>query len=173
MPTQDSAELSDLKKSSSPQKAVTGNVNKYESYREAWSRIKHAQGNGFFLEAITIQESIISDRLIVFLARPEAENRLCKDRKGRWPSFGQIIERWRKSFPDEQAFPAGLEGRVSNLVDEVDQWRCDRNQAIHAIVKSDPGQPTQNIDLFLQQAKEVAERGERLAKAVSNWQRRQ
>ncbi|NJM48932.1 MAG: hypothetical protein HC860_24505 [Alkalinema sp. RU_4_3] len=59
MSTQDSIELSNLKKSSFPQKDVAGNVNKYESYREAWSRIKHAQENGFFLEAITIQESII------------------------------------------------------------------------------------------------------------------
>jgi hypothetical protein len=53
-----------VRKSTSPQKLIAGNSSKYDSYHEAGSRIQLAQDNGFFLEAITIQESIISDRLI-------------------------------------------------------------------------------------------------------------
>jgi hypothetical protein len=100
-----------VRKSTSPQKLIAGNSSKYDSYREAWSRIKLAQDNGFFLEAITIQESIIA----------------------------------------------------------VDQWRNVRNEAIHAIVKSEPGQPTQPIDVFLNKAKEAAEEGEHLAREICNW----
>lgn len=44
----------DLRKSQVSSKEITGNANKYEAYREAWARIKLAQENSFFLEAITI-----------------------------------------------------------------------------------------------------------------------
>ncbi len=55
-----------MKKSTPPANGVTGNAAKYESYREAWSRIDAACENQFFLEAITIEESIISDRIISY-----------------------------------------------------------------------------------------------------------
>ena len=53
-----------MRKSKTLEKSIAGNASKYYSYREAWTRIKLAQENGFYLEAIAIQESIISDRLI-------------------------------------------------------------------------------------------------------------
>jgi hypothetical protein len=49
------------------QNSITGNVVKYLSYREAWTRIKQAQEQGFYLEAVTLEESIITDRLISYL----------------------------------------------------------------------------------------------------------
>ncbi|HEY9743857.1 MAG TPA: hypothetical protein V6C90_25495 [Coleofasciculaceae cyanobacterium] len=153
-----------MRKSSSPQKLIAGNSSKYDSYREAWSRIKLAQENDFFLEAITIQESLISDRLISYLSRPTASNPLSKDKKGHWPSFSNLIKSWRSEFPN------GLQvGSYTDLISAVDQWRKVRNEAIHAIVKSEPGQPTQPIDLFLTKAKEAAEQGERLAREICNW----
>jgi hypothetical protein len=153
-----------MRKSSSPQKLIAGNSSKYDSYREAWSRIKLAQENDFFLEAITIQESLISDRLISYLSRPTASNPLSKDKKGQWPSFSNLIKSWRSEFPN------GLQvGSYTDLISAVDQWRKVRNEAIHAIVKSEPGQPTQPIDLFLTKAKEAAEQGERLAREICNW----
>jgi Arc/MetJ-type ribon-helix-helix transcriptional regulator len=161
----------DLKKSSPITKEIAGNSSKYKSYREAWSRIKQAQENQFFLEAITIQESIISDRLISFLAGSNAKNTLIKDKRGRWPSFGNLIQRWESEFSEE---PKSKETQnLENLINAVDQWRNDRNEAIHAIVKSDPGEPTQDIDLFLRIAKEVAEQGTHLAKEVCKWHKAQ
>ncbi|PZO44114.1 MAG: hypothetical protein DCF19_02590 [Pseudanabaena frigida] len=153
-----------MRKSKVPSKEIVGNVNKYESYREAWSRIKLAQENHFFLEAITIQESIISDRLISFLSRPESSNPLYKKRNGQFPSFYEIIEHWRSEFSD-----VIQSGSYPDLIEAVNQWRKTRNEAIHAIVKSDPGEPTQPINLFLQKAKEVAQEGEKLAREVSKW----
>lgn len=49
-------------KSSSAPKSTKGNTAKYYSYAEAWTRIKLAQEQGFYFEAIVLQESIISDR---------------------------------------------------------------------------------------------------------------
>jgi Arc/MetJ-type ribon-helix-helix transcriptional regulator len=162
----------DLKKSSPITKEIGGkNPGKYKSYREAWSRIKQAQENQFFLEAITIQESIISDRLISFLAGSNVKNILTKDKRGRWPSFGNLIQRWESEFSEE--LKSGETQNLANLINAVDQWRNDRNEAIHAIVKSDPGEPTQDIDLFLRTAKKVAEQGTYLAKEVCKWHQAQ
>ena len=44
-----------------------GNAAEYFSYAEAWVRIREARGSGFHLEAVTLQESIIADRLLSFL----------------------------------------------------------------------------------------------------------
>ncbi|MBD2175623.1 hypothetical protein H6F42_01655 [Pseudanabaena sp. FACHB-1998] len=154
--------MSEYRKSQIPSKEIFGNVNKYESYREAWSRIKLAQENHFFLEAITIQESIISDRLISFLSRPESPNPLPDHTRGRYLSFNQIIQKWRSEVSDTSV-------SCIALIDAVDRWRRIRNEAIHAIVKSDTGESTQSIDLFLQKAKEAADEGERLAREVCKW----
>ncbi|WP_144266123.1 hypothetical protein [Pleurocapsa sp. PCC 7327] len=156
-----------MRKSQVPLKQIVGNINKYESYREAWSRIKLAQENHFFLEAITIQESIISDRLISFLSRPEALNPPSKRKNGQFPSLNQLIKQWRSEFPH-----ALQSGSYSDLISAVDQWRRTRNEAIHAIVKSEPGEPTQPIDSFLQKAKEAAEEGEKLTREVCKWCKR-
>ncbi|WP_052537462.1 hypothetical protein [Gloeocapsa sp. PCC 73106] len=58
------------------------------------------------------------------------------------------------------------------MIDAVDQWRRFRNEAIHAIVKSKPGEPTQPVDLFLQKAKEAAEAGDNLAREICNWSKK-
>lgn len=146
--------------------------NKYESYREAWSRIKLAQENHFFLEAITIQESIISDRLISFLTQT-APKPLTKNKNGQFPMFGKLIDLWGLKFP------SGLQsGSYPDLIAAVDQWRHSRNEALHEIVKFEPGESTQPIDtqpidLFLQRAKEAAEEGEKLTREVCNWCRKE
>ncbi|MBD2579780.1 hypothetical protein [Oscillatoria sp. FACHB-1406] len=152
-----------MRKSEASSKQISGNVNKYESYREAWSRIKLALENQFFLEAITIQESIISDRLLSFLSRPDAPNPLVL-KNGSFPSFGKLIKGWRSEFKD--GLPSGS---YPDLIEAVDRWRRYRNEAIHAIVKSEPGEPTQPIDSFLQKAKDAAEEGEKLTREVCNW----
>lgn len=153
-----------MRKSSPSSKEIAGNSEKYESYREAWSRIQSALENHFYLEAITIEESIISDRLISTFSGSKSLKPLPELKTGRSHSFYQLIEHWRS------AFSGGLQsGEYSNLIEAVDQWRCMRNRAIHAIVKSAPGEPHPSIDGFLLIAKEAAEKGEKLAREVSKW----
>lgn len=161
-------QLENMRKSQVPLKEIAGNAEKYESYREAWSRIKLAQENHFFLEAITIQESIISDRLISFLSRSTAPHPLSFLESGKFPSFYRLIQYWRLEFP--KALQSGL---YPDLIEAVDQWRCMRNKAIHAIVKSESGKPTKSIDEFLQKAKDTAEEGEKLAREVCKWSQKE
>ena len=51
----------------------------------------------------------------------------------------------------------------------VDEWRKERNAIVHGIVKSNPGEPTQNIQSFLARAERAANEGKSLARAVSDW----
>ena len=153
-----------MRKSKPMSEEVGGNAAKYHSYREAWARIDQALAEGFYLEAVTIEESIIADRLINYLARPTARRPLDKDR-GRWPGFARLIAAWRDDFPSGLRFESH-----PDLIDEVDDWRCDRNCVVHRIVKSDPGTPTTPVMEFLAHAKQTAELGARLARAVCDWE---
>ena len=102
------------------------------------------------------------------MSRPTSSQPLSQNRNGKFPSFGKLIERWRLEFPDELQ-----SGSYLDLIKAVDQWRDMRNEAIHTIVKSEPGKPTQSIDEFLQRAKETAEEGERLAREVCKWSQKE
>lgn len=141
-----------------------GNTRKYESYKAAWERIRDAQAAGFPLEAVAIQESLISDRLISFLARPTAPKPLTKRKHGQWPSFKELIDKWRVEYPAGLAVVG-----YPDLVKAVDQWRLDRNEVLHALAKSDPGTSTVAVTEFLRRAHHAAECGGLLAKAVLAW----
>jgi hypothetical protein len=153
------------KKSQSPTISPKGNATKYLSYREAWTRIKLARQEGFFFEAITLQESIITDRLInylVFVGEIKQPTEVYK-----YPNFYELLKLWKKSHP----MPIAAMGR-SNLQEAVDEWRILRNKAIHGMVKSHPGSPTEAVDDFLAVAESAASEGEILARAVSEWCRK-
>lgn len=130
------------------------------SYAEAWRRIKAANNAGFHFEAVTICESIISDRLLSFVAgtEPEPSSKLTVK-----TPFGELIKRWRtqtKELPELHGVDLGY---------AVDQWRNQRNKIVHGLAKSAPGTPPEDLDAFLTQAKETAMRGAALARAVCRW----
>jgi hypothetical protein len=138
-----------------------GNTDKYDKYREAWTRIKKAQENKFFLEAITIEESIISDRLSSYLKSQEIY-----PEKPRFLSLGKLVDLWGKACPD----PIHI-NEIENLQDAVLAWKDKRNDAVHAIVKSKPGQSEVSVSEFLEKARATAEEGVILAMAVQKWKR--
>lgn len=157
-----------MRKSKPTQKLISGNASKYDSYREAWSRIRLAKENGFFLEAIVIQESIISDRLISYLSCSTKDNSLSNKNHNGFTPLNNLIQRWSSDFPN--GLPSG---EYPDLISAVNEWRCFRNEAVHNIVKSKTGNLTQSIDLFLQTAKEAAEKGNNLTREVCNWSKKQ
>jgi len=151
-----------MKKSNEEREGVTGNVEKYMSYTEAWKRVNEAQEKEFYLEAVTIQESIICDRLISYLVGTGAISRKSKLRD--YPRFSRLLNEWK----DAATHPISQDG-YADLRSEVDDWREERNHLIHGMVKSHPGTPTEPIEDFLTRAKEAAEEGTQLARAVCNW----
>jgi len=157
-----------MRKSTQPKKAVTGNKQKYLAYREAFARIKESHENGFYLEAIAIEESIITDRIISYLKRPNAPSQLKKGKHGGYPSFSNLI----KILDKDVGRPIEVK-KYNDLCSSLNIWRADRNNAIHCLVASEPGTPSQQVDDFLMKAKKCATEGAKLARAICDWHKAQ
>jgi hypothetical protein len=145
-----------ITKSSFLPQQSNGNTPKYRAYREAWTRIKEAQKQGFYLEAITIEESIISDRLSSYF-----RNVLEIERQPK--TFYEMGKTWREYHPE---IITSVD--YNDLISALDEWRKERNKAIHDIVHSDP-HVDRSIENFLSNTKTVAEDGEKLARIISQW----
>ncbi len=147
-------------KSTPPNTPPNGNIKKYLSYREAWTRIKQAQQQGFYLEAVTLTESIISDRLISYLVYVQK----IKVQPEKYLSFSRLIELWKNDTSSNTD-----DAECRELQQAVDNWRCNRNEIVHGMVKSYPGAEVDDVNNFLEKAKEAAKEGEKLARSVSSW----
>lgn len=137
---------------------VSGNQQKFNSYREAWTRISEARAQGFYLEAVVIQESIIADRLQSYLL---ASGWTSKSQKH--TSTGDLVKAWRKTLVDKQN---GSD--VAELALKATNWLYKRNRVTHAIAKTrrDDIAP---INDFLALANEAADEGQELARAIDRW----
>jgi hypothetical protein len=127
------------------------NITKYESYKYAFERLQEALDQEFFLEAVMIAESIVAERLLSYLTfrlKATKSDRTLNPRA----ALKQLIEQWEK-----------LDGSVvhkerQNLISDIDQWRGDRNECAHGLVKSNPGDPTKPVEEFRLKARECATR---------------
>ena len=90
---------------------------KEQLFRSAFSRIDNSISRGFHLEAITITESLICDRLET-LVSVVTESRI------KAMNLGPLLKMVRQ-IPE---FP-------TKLADEIDDWRIDRNYVVHQMVK--------------------------------------
>lgn len=147
-----------LKKNAS---TPAGNAAKHFSYREAFGRIKGSIAHGYYLEAVTLEESIISDRIssyLVIVGEAESDSKLERE------SFAKLITRWRGCVPKSI-----VDDHFCDLQISVDEWRNRRNKIVHGIVKSHPGAAPPDVLDFKREAELAARQGERLAKSVCNW----
>lgn len=110
-----------VKKSIQVTKPIKGYSDKFFAYREAWTRIKEAQEQGFYLEAITI-ESIISDRLSSYFRNVLTTEKQPNSLKG-------MQDLWKKHQPE-----AIISGGYNDLIFELDKWREEPNQSILAVL---------------------------------------
>jgi hypothetical protein len=139
-----------MRKSLPPKHPPIGNGTKFLCYREAWTRIEKALQQEFFLEAVAIEESIMWDRITSYL-RDQGET--VPDSK----TFGRVIESWKKM----------LHNNFCDLQEQVSAWKRQRDCVIHGMVKSE------NIDAFLEKAKDTAEKGRDLARTIERWREKQ
>jgi hypothetical protein len=136
------------------------NYYKFYSYRYAFSQMKKAIEGKFYLEAITIQESIITDRLLSFVIRKELINTSDSKLLIRNISLNNLTKLSKEHFDDEA------------LIKELEEFRFSRNNCIHAMVKSFPGNPTQKVSDFQKLAKETSLSGKVLTRKVDAWHTR-
>jgi len=131
-------------------------VAKGELYALAFSRIDMALREQFPLEAIALEESIISDRLRSILSKA-LPSVVKTNRSFEVSSLLNLI----------QAYVAP---RSDSLWTDTVAWTQKRNQAIHGIVASRSGKdakiPAAN---FVSHAMSVARKGLELARKISHW----
>jgi len=141
--------------------STKANQKKYLSYKEAFARINTAIAQRFFLEAITIEESIICDRMISYLHYKYAVIFSEKDMTSNKTTMGSLIILWGKEEP--VCMPCK---DYHNLRGDIDEWRKQRNTILHTMTKSFPGKPTKNVKDFMQDAQQAAKTGKKLARAL-------
>lgn len=125
---------------------------KYLSYRFAFQRMKESIEAGFFLEASTIAESVISDRLLS----------AC-NRKGTVSANLPLSKLINIAISVNPAVPTP---------ESLHEWRIARNQVIHAVSKSAPGKSTLKVSEFMELAESTAVNGLKLARIVATWSKK-
>ena len=136
---------------------MSKNMEKHDSYTLAYDRIAEALEQGFPLEAIAIEESIIADRLVSYLVFRNVTSPPINN-------FGKLIEFAEKHSESSNAL----------FFEQVRTWKNGRNSMLHGIVKSMPGTaPATKAEDFIAEARRLAEEGLKLTRVVQNWQKRQ
>ncbi|MHB1156630.1 MAG: hypothetical protein ACYC26_07310 [Phycisphaerales bacterium] len=128
---------------------------RYKLYRCAHERIAEAIKKGFYLEAIALSESIISDRL-------EARRAWRNEQTPKAREFGTVGRLAANRMGDLKEPP-----EMKEICKEVQAWAKTRNIALHQIVKVAEGDSTP-WEVRYENAKRSAIDGLRLCKRVSN-----
>jgi hypothetical protein len=146
-------EIKSLTKSEKIGLAKKGNIGKYNSYSEAFNRIEESIKEGFYFEAIAIEESIICDRLysIYVMKGKKPKKDISKITVGDFVRFKDL----------EELIPNPTKSEIVKFWEK----RCI---AIHQICKSYPKTSTININSFLEDARNTSLLGWTLSKELSN-----
>ena len=134
------------------------NMEKYKAYCYAMEKIDEAIEHRFPLEAIAIEESIISDRLRAYA---EHVNHVFA-KKQKFVSFDALIQAFLEELQERKLF----EGEYKELYEAINKWRKDRNVILHGIVKTEKAgeAPKGASEDFYKNAMKAAERGREIAK---------
>lgn len=130
---------------------------RHELYKGAMKQLKNALEKEFYIEAVALCESVISDRLearISFLNNHSIESR--KQRSLR------ALLKYLRSTDSPKQFP-----KLSELYKEIEDWRHQRNGAIHNAVKLTDGDVFETWNERYLKIEDAAITGHKLAKKLS------
>jgi hypothetical protein len=132
---------------------------RYLRYKLAFDRLDEALEEGWLLEAISLEESIITDRLLSILTSTE----LAVSSK---QSLGNLIAQAKKLMTGSGSLVE------SDLFHELDQWREERNECIHAFCKlDDHTYADKSAEIFSEKMWETAKKGRELVDLVKHLSR--
>ena len=136
---------------------TTENQLKYENYKEQFKRLDKALKNGFNLEAIFIEYSIIEDRTESILKHAEKWEAYLKKR-GRYPVTLDSKIKYISSFARERG---SLLNRYfsDELLADILEWKDERNSLMHALMKQ---------SLTTEDLQTVALKGKDFARKLAN-----
>ncbi|EGQ8730620.1 hypothetical protein H320_21060 [Vibrio parahaemolyticus 49] len=123
-------------------------IKKEERSKHIVERIDEAINQEFYLEAIALEESCISDRLSLVL--------YLKGQKAGTKSFAKLTELCDEFLP-------------KNLKRDVDSWRKERNRSIHNLVRSSPLEEMIDLEELDLLSVYTAKKGLKLLDDVNIW----
>lgn len=123
-------------------------IEKEQRSKEILDRINKSIEQKFYLEAIALEESCISDRLSLVL--------YIKGQKAGTKNFVRLIEQCSEYIP-------------IGLKNDIDSWRRDRNNSIHNIVRSSPLEKLIELDKLDELSAITANLGVELLNKVNEW----
>ena len=132
---------------------VIDNMQKYTNYKTQMGRLKKALNNQFYLEAIFIEYAVMEDRLESVLRHSGQWN----PKPGTFQSLDSKRKRIAKLAEEKKSmirkyFP-------SELTDNIELWKNERNRVIHALMKQ---------SLHTDDLRKLALQGEELTRTISN-----
>lgn len=134
---------------------------RYELYKSAFSWVKKSIDEGYYVEAISIVESLISDRLESYLSLLTGEDFGFKN-------LGELIQAFRSKKYKDKLNRTDEDKTLGSLVlNSLDQWRKDRNTAAHEMVKIEDGKRV-SWEERMEINKTVAKTGLELVRKIDN-----
>ena len=129
---------------------------RYLRYKLAFERLDEALEEGWLLEAISLEESIITDRLLSIIGTDvNAESSR--------QSLSNLIAQAKKAMTGSGA---PVEGDIFN---ELDQWRDARNECVHGFCKlDDHAHSESSAEIFSEKMWETAKKGRELVDLVKH-----
>lgn len=134
--------------------AVTQLKARHDSYQSAMDQASKAIKDGYYLEAIALEECLISNCLFNFLESSGV--RLFN------PSFHALLKEFVSRSASDHAFPRDLLG-------DLNEWRKSRNKAIHGFISSGSIEISMYREKFNELIKQTAVQGESHCKSVILW----
>lgn len=136
-------------------------VTRYRLYRTAHSRVRDAIQNGYYFEAVTLCESMITDRIearIQFLKRDEPEYHFID-------TLGSRLSQW-------DLIEDARDGDAGKLIASITEWAKSRNIAVHQFVKVTNSCSELSPEERVVRTRECAEVGLDLVKRISAFVKR-
>ncbi|MCP9793369.1 hypothetical protein KBZ20_16660 [Vulcanococcus limneticus Candia 3F8] len=129
---------------------------RYLRYKLAFERLDEALEEGWLLEAISLEESIISDRLLSALQTLVGETSARQ-------SLNNLINQAKKAFAEKGG------DTEDDLFDQLHQWRQDRNECVHAFCRlDDHAYSDSSAEIFGEKMWETAKKGRELVDLVKH-----
>lgn len=134
--------------------AKTALSSRKKAQQSALIRIEEAVVAGFYLEAITLQECLISNCLF---------NYIMAKIEGKAPnSLYELLKRLKRK-------KSSLRAEDRPLFDAIDNWRISRNKSIHGFIQSQTDQLKGSLEEFSVFSEETAKQGQELCQKVCSW----
>ena len=134
-------------------KAINQLKARHEAYQDALNQIKQAVNNKYYLEAIVLEECLISNCLFNYL-----EGKSIKLDKQTFHSLVDKIITLDVHLPEQPT-----------LFKDIDKWRKGRNVAIHGFITSRSEELTKSRLDFPVLTESIAKQGEEYCSIIIDW----